>query len=105
MAFVVRAYSGVGVQLNTPLVRCIRALRGAPGARLKKNSWLGTSGSMAELVTTSAVWTSVDCVDTGVRTGGRFTSCTRRRSVRLAFRDGTPLSRTVTVIRYSPGPR
>src|SRR5436190_23542061 len=49
--FVVMAKAREGVQVKTPDAGSIRAPRGAPDARLKKNCCAGISGSFAEVAT------------------------------------------------------
>src|SRR5215467_7543697 len=62
--------AAVGVQLNTPLDGSMLALAAAPLPRLKVNTCGGLSGSVARLVITSCVPTTMVWLAIAVRTGG-----------------------------------
>src|SRR5438552_1934537 len=95
--------ASVGVQVSTPLVASRRTPAGAE-TRPKLSVLAGRSASLAVLVTTSALSSSIVWFAGTVSTGALFTSRTATVKLLVALRGGAPLSVTRTVIRLVLGP-
>src|SRR5213078_4088109 len=93
----------VGVQVSTPVSESSVIPAGAD-TRLKVRVFVGRSGSVAVLVTTSVAspWIALFCGT--VSTGALFTSPTMTVKLLVALSEGRPLSDTRTVIRLVLGP-
>ena len=82
----------------------IVALDGAPAARLKVNVFTGMSPSDAEFVNVSSEPSVTVLLATAVSVGVAFVSKTITMNVCVALRLGVPLSVTMTLMIFVPGP-
>src|SRR5881394_1327178 len=94
--------ASVGVQLSTPLLGS-RLIPSGAESRLKRSVSAGTSGSVAELVTTSVASPWITLYGGTVSTGALFSSLTATVKLLLSLNGGEPLSVTRTVIRLVLG--
>src|SRR6185295_9274465 len=103
MVFVDGPWASVGVQVRTPVAESRLTPAGAL-TKAKVKTLVGTSASVAVLVTVSVVNSLMVCVPGTVSTGAVFTSLTTTVKLLVTLRLGVPLSLTFTVTVFVDGP-
>src|SRR5438876_10055539 len=101
--FVLGPWASVGVQVNKPLLESRLTPLGAE-TRLKVSVLADRFASVAELVTTSVLSSSIVWLGGTVSTGAVFVPVTNTVKLLLSLNAGVPLSVTWTVIRFVLGP-
>lgn len=103
IAIVAGPWASVGVQVKTP-AEVIAAPEGAPGPNVNVKVFAGMSASVAVAVKVRRVCSFTVLSPTGLRVGDRFASLTVTTIVSESNLAGEPLSVTVMVTEYRPGP-
>src|SRR5436190_10953 len=103
IVFVLGPCASVGVQLNTPLSGLMLAPAGGL-TRLNVSDLVGTSESVAVIVSVNRLPSGMVCGARVANTGALFTSFTTTVKLFVSLKLGTPLSVTCTTIVFVLGP-